>query len=93
MLNCKDISRVVSESFERPLSFGERVGLRFHLTMCATCRKFSKLQKKIHSAIKNHGSNGPGSAASSDDARVLPDDSRLRIRIAIQKAVEESDEN
>lgn len=87
MLNCKDISRVVSESFERPLSFGERSVLRFHLLLCGTCRRFQKLQKKIHSAVKTHGTDVSETADSLDDAPVLPDDSRSRINIAIQSAM------
>lgn len=91
MFSCKDISRVVSESFERPLSFGERTILRIHLVLCGTCRKFRKLQNKIHSAVKKHGADVPEGADSPDDTPVLPDDSRSRIRIAIQKATEEPD--
>lgn len=89
MLSCKDISRVVSESFERPLSFGERTILRIHLVLCGTCRKFRKLQNKIHSAVKEHGTEVPETSDSPDDASVLPDDSRSRIKISIQKAVED----
>lgn len=91
MLNCKDISRVVSESFERPLSFGERAVLRFHLSLCGTCRRFQKLQKKIQSAVKTHGANVSETSDSQDDAPVLPDDSRSRINIAIQSAMNDPD--
>lgn len=90
MLNCKDISRVISESFERPLSFGERAGLRFHMLICGTCRRFRKLQYKIHSAVKEHGT---GASQDSDEAPVLPEDSKSRINIAIRKAIEESDKD
>lgn len=88
MFSCKDISRVVSESFERRLSFGERSVLRFHMLLCGTCRKFRKLQNKIHFAVKKHGAEVPRTSDLPDDAPVLPDDSRSRIKIAIQKAVE-----
>ena len=89
MLNCKDISRVVSESFERPLSFGERIGLRFHMMMCGTCRQFRNLQRKIHTAVKKHGADVPEDEDSRDDAPVLPDDSRSRINIAIQNEIKD----
>lgn len=42
MLTCKDASRLVSHSQERPLSFRERWGLRIHLWMCANCRRFER---------------------------------------------------
>jgi hypothetical protein len=91
MLNCKDISRVVSESFERTLSFGERTGLRFHMLLCGTCRRFQKLQKKIQTAVKTHGADVPETSDLPDDAPVLPDDSRSRINIAIQSAMKDPD--
>ena len=31
MLSCKDITRLVSESFERKLSLGERINLWMHV--------------------------------------------------------------
>ena len=92
MLNCKDISRVVSESFERPLSTGEKFGLRFHMLLCGTCRRFRKLQNRIHSAVKEHGADTEASEHS-DEAPVLPEDSKSRINIVIQKAIEESDKD
>ena len=93
MLNCKDISRVVSESFERPLSFGERAGLRFHMLLCGTCRRFQKLQKKIQTAVKTHGADVPETSDSPDDTPVLPDDSRSRIQIVVEAAISEQDKS
>ena len=93
MLNCKDISRVVSESFERPLSFGERMSLRFHMLMCGTCRRFRKLQNRIHSSVKKHGADVPESSDTSDDAPVMPEDSRSRIQIVVQAAINEQDKS
>jgi len=40
MLSCKEVSQLVSESVDRDLSFGERVGVGFHLWICHKCRKF-----------------------------------------------------
>ena len=34
MTGCKDIARLVSESHDHKLSFGDRVHLRLHLAMC-----------------------------------------------------------
>lgn len=42
MLTCKDASHLVSHSQDRPLSFRERWGLRFHLWMCGNCRRFER---------------------------------------------------
>jgi predicted anti-sigma-YlaC factor YlaD len=41
MKNCQEIARLVSESHDRRLSFMDRLHIRFHLAMCAMCRRFS----------------------------------------------------
>jgi hypothetical protein len=43
LLTCKDASRLQSQAQDRPLRFGERMGLRLHLLICDNCRRF-KLQ-------------------------------------------------
>lgn len=42
MFNCKDISRLVSESMDRRLSWRQRFGIRFHLLMCRYCSRYQK---------------------------------------------------
>ncbi len=42
MPSCKDISRLVSESMERRLSWRKRAGIRFHLLMCRHCSRYQK---------------------------------------------------
>lgn len=42
MLRCQDISRIASESHERPLSFRERWSLNIHILFCDGCRNFAK---------------------------------------------------
>lgn len=42
MLNCRQVTRLFSESQERKLSVPERMQLRLHTMMCAGCRNFGK---------------------------------------------------
>ncbi|MES2408315.1 MAG: zf-HC2 domain-containing protein [Pseudomonadota bacterium] len=42
MLNCQEITRLVSEAQDRPLSLGEKLSLRTHLLMCSGCRNYEK---------------------------------------------------
>lgn len=42
MLTCKQVTRIVSQAQERPLSFMERLKLRLHLMMCKGCRNYNK---------------------------------------------------
>ncbi len=46
MLNCQQVTKLLSESQERPLTMQERMALRIHLFWCSGCRTFDK---QIHS--------------------------------------------
>lgn len=40
MMNCQEATRLLSDACERPLTFTERLALKFHLAMCSGCRRF-----------------------------------------------------
>lgn len=42
MLNCQNITRMISESQERTLAMQERMSLQVHVMMCSGCRNFGK---------------------------------------------------
>lgn len=54
MLNCKQITKLVSESFIRRLSIAERIHLWLHIGMCNTCRLFRRLQIQLQDTVKNN---------------------------------------
>ena len=39
MLNCKEVSSLLSDRLDRKLTLMERVNLRLHLAMCAACSR------------------------------------------------------
>ncbi len=47
MLNCMNVTRLYSESQERPLTVQERMSLQVHVMMCSGCRNFDKLMKTM----------------------------------------------
>lgn len=51
-MNCKHASQVLSQSFERRLSLGERLGLRLHLLMCDACTQFARQVTLLRQAIQ-----------------------------------------
>lgn len=54
MLNCKDISRLLSESQDRKLSVSERLQLEMHLAMCKGCANFRKQMDFLREACHRY---------------------------------------
>lgn len=53
-MKCLEVTKLISDAQERPLLFGERIGMQTHLLFCPHCRHFkqhceqmSKLMKKF----------------------------------------------
>jgi hypothetical protein len=42
MYNCKEVTRMVSESLDRKLPLHQRMGIRVHLFMCKFCSRYRK---------------------------------------------------
>ncbi|HEX9205576.1 MAG TPA: hypothetical protein VF853_06580 [Candidatus Deferrimicrobiaceae bacterium] len=42
MLSCKDVTHLVSESMDRTLPLGKRVGVRLHLLVCRFCERYRR---------------------------------------------------
>lgn len=42
MLSCKEVTRLVSEGYERKLAIGERLSLKMHTMMCIGCTNYTK---------------------------------------------------
>jgi predicted anti-sigma-YlaC factor YlaD len=77
MRTCKDISKLVSESFDRKLSLRERMAMRIHLMMCSLCRTYQRQILQLRTILK---------AAAKPDAPVehsLPEEARERIKQAL----------
>lgn len=53
MLTCKQASRLVSQSLDRPLSWSEHAQLKFHLLICKACQQFGQQLHLLSLAIKS----------------------------------------
>jgi Putative zinc-finger len=42
MFNCKEVTRLVSESLDRKLPIHQRAGIRVHLFMCKFCSRYQQ---------------------------------------------------
>ncbi len=80
MPNCRETSRLVSESMDRKLPLFKRLVLRLHLRMCKYCHRFERqllMMRQISRHINQH-------IERLDTSISLPDEARERIRIAIR---------
>lgn len=76
ILSCKKVSRLVSESQERPLSWHERLAMYFHLCICHSCREFRKQIKFMQNIFKD----GEGKELLSVEDESLSNEANKRIR-------------
>jgi hypothetical protein len=79
---------MISEKRDRPLSFGQKIGLRVHLAMCALCRGYqknldmlSRIAARAGDAIMSQFSWGEG-----DEDLVLSAASKERMKEELKKA-------
>jgi hypothetical protein len=42
MLSCKQVSELVSQSLDRPLTRRQRIAVRLHLLVCIACARFKR---------------------------------------------------
>lgn len=73
MLECRDVSKLVTHSLDEPLTMRQRLRVRWHLFVCRYCRRFQKqvfwlhgvLRQKSESLIENETKD----VCMSDDAK------------------------
>ncbi len=75
MLTCKDASRLISEGQDRKLSRREKIGLRFHLWMCDSCRLFEKQLGHLRQVVRRGWAHGD-----IPTDKQLPEEAQERIR-------------
>lgn len=79
MLDCKHASHLLSQSMDRKLTLGERVGLWVHLLMCEACTQFARQMALLRQAVRQW------TALVEHDASIrLPDEARYRIRQSLR---------
>ncbi len=54
MLTCKEASQLISQSCDRRLTVGERIGLRVHVFVCKACSRFQRQMKLLHRAARRY---------------------------------------
>jgi len=54
LLRCKDVSRLVSQREDRPLTRWERWRLRMHLALCDGCTRFDAQVRFLRRAMRHY---------------------------------------
>jgi hypothetical protein len=79
LLNCKQASQIISQSLDNPLSWHDRMKLRFHLFICNACTRFSQQLRLIKKAIERMKIE-----TENDTSIQLSVEAKARINLAIE---------
>ena len=83
MLSCKDVTRLISESMDRSLPLGKRIGVRVHLLICKFCERYERQLHQIRETARNlvATEERPGEPY----GETLSEKARERIRRSLQE--------
>jgi hypothetical protein len=54
MMNCREATRLMSESQERKLSVSDRLSLQLHVMMCSGCHNFKRQMGTIRTRTREY---------------------------------------
>ncbi len=83
MRNCKEVSRLVSQSLDRKFPFWQRVSVWIHLSMCKLCHGFRNNLLNLRSAARRHADDIK--MDTSEPNAALSEEARERIQHAFEK--------
>ena len=61
-LDCKEVSRLISEGLDQAMPVPERARLRYHFVICQTCRTVDEQMKFLRQAVKEMDKEPPPGA-------------------------------
>jgi len=82
MLNCREVTRLVSQSMETRLRWYQWLGMRIHLLYCVWCRRYASQIHFLHKACP-HLDTEPEASPS----HTLSADAKDKMRARLQEAV------
>jgi len=71
---CHDITRLISQSFDRPLPLRTRIAMRIHYLICVWCERYGDQLGLLRKAMKSCPEKGTERGGLSSEART-----RLKI--------------
>lgn len=82
MLNCKQVTRLVSQSMDARLPWYQRLGIKVHLLYCVWCRRYAAQLKFLRRATK-----ALATEPFDPEGSRLPDDAKEHMRERLQEAL------
>ncbi len=79
MLSCIEVTRLISESLDRPLSFRQRMSVAMHLFVCRFCSRYRKQMRLISLAVQRLAKD-KGDALENISDDMLSPEARERIK-------------
>lgn len=86
MMHCKEVATLLSRALDEPLSFQQRLHVRFHLAMCKLCRLFAGQVRAVKrlSRILGAAESSPMIEGHAVSARLSPEQ-KARLKSAISR--------
>lgn len=85
MLNCRQVTRLVSQSLNAKLSWHQRLAMRFHLLYCVWCRRYAEQVRFLRQATKTLAAKTETAAPQS-----LSPAAKEQIRARLQAALRDT---
>lgn len=82
MLNCRQVTRLVSQSMDAKLPWYRILGVRFHLLYCVWCRRYASQVQFLRKAAK-----GLAMESQSESASKLSPDAKEQMRNRLEEAL------
>jgi len=89
MITCEEAARLMSESLDRKLPLGQRMGLRMHLLMCKLCPRFWHQLQFLRNVTGRFVKEAEKDVSLPSDS--LSMDARERINRAVAAGLKNSD--
>ncbi|MGD2126009.1 MAG: zf-HC2 domain-containing protein [Desulfobacteraceae bacterium] len=82
MFNCKEVTRMVSESLDRELPLHQRVGIRIHLLMCRFCSRYRDQLLLLREAMRLQAIQ----IEEMDSSITLPEEAKYRMKEVLKRS-------
>jgi hypothetical protein len=84
MLNCRQITRLVSQSMDAKLLWHQRLAVRVHLLYCSWCRRYASQIRFLRKATRELAN-----VAENEAPARLSEDAKVQIQQSLRQAMNE----